>query len=116
MPQNITITQPTQDDIDLVNNTEIQFVSSIPLINSALFVQSPDGMIYDIHSQSISTIHIGTGGLVVETTGIIYTGNLSQSVEEQKLKLQKQFDTEKVVYLQNMVKNKARNNVYVQYI
>jgi hypothetical protein len=114
--QNIPIKQPMQSNIDLSFNTEIQFTSSIPLSNSALFVQAPNGDIYNIYSQSVSIISIGTGGLNAETTGITYTGSLGQSLGEYANKLQNKYNEAKASYIQNIVKNKIRNNIYTQYI
>jgi len=113
--QNMSITQTIQTNIDLPTDAEIQFTSSIPLGNSALFLQSPRGDIYDIYSQSISTISLNHSGLVVETTGMLYTG-LSQSLEQYKTKLTQNYNKQKANYIQNKIKNKLRNNIYVQYI
>lgn len=116
LAQDISLTQSIQADTDLPNSADIQFASSIPLGNSALFIQSPEGDLYEIHSQSISTISIGSWGLLVQTTGIEYTGIMSQSVEQYKNKLYEQFNRQKAQYVENMMTNKIRNNVYIQYI
>ncbi len=114
--QNIPITQTIQTNMDLPMNLEIQFTSSIPLSNSALFLQSPRGDIYDIYSQSATIVRIGGSGLIVETTGILYTGLLSQSLIEYKAKLVQNYRQQKADYTENKIKNKLRNNIYVQYI
>lgn len=114
--QSISITQPIRSNIEIPLYSQIEFISSIPLGNSALFVQSPNGSIYNIYSQSLTTISLGTGGLIVQTTGIVYTWTISELIQEHRNKIITNYNKQKASYLQNMLTNQLRNNKYIQYV
>ena len=103
-----------QDSRDIQNNTQVAFSSKIPLTNSALFVQSPQGNIWQIPAQSLANIHIETSGLVVDITGMIYSGVVSESLTQYKEKLAKQFIHKKSDIVNSLSKNKLWNNTYIQ--